>query len=381
MNEKNYSWLTSLRNEFNSKKIAENNINFIKTLNDGQTSNVTDEKDVYDWAADYEVGDDVGQAYPLKYNLNKRCFVCIGGPKTPYDRNGLDNWKKKDVNGLFDVDDKVMLFPTDQKFAPQYSLTLKDAKDGNPAANFANKANSLLETAKAFTEKNRSGTNTVFQYQNPKIWGDAKALKINGNISFDFTFGQFGIFSGLEEVVKPIMALGAVTLPHDVGNGRFRTPYPTGSEWVAQYLSDVIKSAVTSGKDLFESSGSSASSDTSTGSSGLIQMADNFMSKYYEAVRAGAKSVITSGKYAFWNFKLGHFIFGPCTISSVDVSFNLELLDEYGWPSSGKITIGGIEGYATATRTSWEALAFNVSADSDKASNIGLNSDKQNFSS
>jgi len=358
-----------------SKKASITGTSHLNTKNDGSS-----ETSPVEYSSSYEMSNDgrILDNLPKHYNLNKRCFISIGSPATVANASQLDNWKKASVNGLFDVHENVALFPKDQSFKIMYNLDLKDANTFGGVGGFADKATDLLETLKAFgigSKDDRVASTRLSPYTKPRLFGEASSLQIDGSLEFDFSFGQYGLFSGLEEVVKPIMALGNITLPRaESGKSdldrKYITPYPTKSEFTASYISGVGSALRDNAKKLL--SGDALSSATAgDATTSAINAAETILTDYYKVLRKGSAEVIKSGKYAFWNIRLGKFSFGPCTIEGVNVNFDTSLLDEYGWPAKGSITISGIKGFVTATRDSFASIAFSSNQSLDNIMKAG----------
>ena len=65
------------------------------------------------------------------------------------------------------------------------------------------------------------------------------------SISFDFTMGQFGLWSGLEEVVKPILNLSAPVLLRKLSDFTYKPPFPS----TAMLAKDALSSIMDASKD------------------------------------------------------------------------------------------------------------------------------------
>ena len=60
------------------------------------------------------------------------------------------------------------------------------------------------------------------------------------SISFDFAMGQFGLWSGLEEVVKPILNLSAPVLLRNLSDFTYTPPFPSAAMLVKEALSKIM---------------------------------------------------------------------------------------------------------------------------------------------
>lgn len=61
------------------------------------------------------------------------------------------------------------------------------------------------------------------------------------SISFDFAMGQFGLWSGLEEVVKPIINLSAPVLLRNLSDFTYKPPFPSTAMLVKNALSSILE--------------------------------------------------------------------------------------------------------------------------------------------
>ena len=61
------------------------------------------------------------------------------------------------------------------------------------------------------------------------------------SISFDFAMGQFGLWSGLEEVVKPIINLSAPVLLRKLSDFTYKPPFPSTAMLVKNALSSILE--------------------------------------------------------------------------------------------------------------------------------------------
>ena len=60
------------------------------------------------------------------------------------------------------------------------------------------------------------------------------------SVSFDFAMGQFGLWSGLEEVVKPILNLSAPVLLRNLSDFTYTPPFPSAAMLVKEALSKIM---------------------------------------------------------------------------------------------------------------------------------------------
>jgi hypothetical protein len=178
-------------------------------------------------------------AYYDKVNIGKTCDIAV---LTEIDVNNTDftsfdfgNWRENGANNIFDVSQAVTLLSDSTKFKNGYSYVVQDyvstAENSGGIKNYKSaldKIQSSMNGANQITSLLNEDIGSYYvpktfipRYRNFKLMSDYKIENLD-SITFNFTFGQAHLFSGEEEVVKPILALAnifaPVKQPNDDGN-------------------------------------------------------------------------------------------------------------------------------------------------------------------
>lgn len=196
----------------------------------------------------------------------------------------------------------------------------------------------LKEGVEMFT-----GTKAVPEW-NATVFSDLKQLELGGPLEFKFHYGSAGLYSGYEEVIKPIIAL-TLFFGVEAGDGtidghlnaavtNIASPYPTK----AQFLMEKVKSAGTTLK--------SAASDIASGSLDGASLA-SAMSKantmIQSVIAGGAAEVALSSAYRNVYLQWGRLTLGPMVYEGYGYSLNMKDLDDNGWPISGSFKVEGLK--------------------------------------
>ena len=161
---------------------------------------------------------------------------------------------------LSDVDSKVKLPLTyipgiDASYEPEEPLQnlISDVKSGVSKV-VGQVSNVLLpgskETAEAIASTALNLGEAIYEGASGNIfnpwWTSIPALgsgvvkRPEFSISFDFAMGQFGLWSGLEEVVKPIINLSAPVLLRKLSDFTYTPPFPSAAMLVKKALSTIM---------------------------------------------------------------------------------------------------------------------------------------------
>lgn len=304
-------------------------------------------------------------------NPYKECFFWVGVPGSRYYESS--SWRDVNHNGLCQVAPSVRLYSENEKFAAAVDLGLANASDNDPfnAGGIMSNLTSLIDAANALGVGSK-GVSRTATYTNPKIYKNVKPLSVDGEIKFTFRFGQAGLFSGLEEVVKPVMAITNIFTPSKGEN----VPYPSQGQWSATYLKSVVMAIKNKVSGLVGGGGEGGEGgggfsiprpdfgnlDSFADAAGeLADAASEVQKAYFDAVHDGAATILASASwtgYRFCFFQWGSFKIGPCVVGKTKFEFDMSLLDEEGWPAAGSVTLSGIETFANATREALEDVAF-----------------------
>ena len=267
----------------------------------------------------------------------------IGGANGTDVYKDRTNWRKINLGGIDfsqkPVSDNVVLIPEQTEFKVVSEVKYKDESE-----DVGGGAGGILDAIKSGVE---IFTGAVARPEwSARSFEDLGPFGLDGEYTFKFAYGKFGLFNAFEEVVKPILALtlffGVEALSDD-WNGHLlnsaasniNSPAPTH----AQFLAERVKGAVGTLKNFnFNSEGASLASAMKQANY-LIQ----------SALAAGAHNVSTSSAYRNCYMSWGRFMFGPFTFGKTSYSFDQRNMDSNGWPTVGSFTIGDIKSMRRST--------------------------------
>lgn len=277
------------------------------------------------------------------------------------------NWRHKSTNGFCDVSERVYLQKDGaSSIVASYDISystgsLKDVVMNNPIAKQVTKmsdmVNNLAATASSLSAMTGIGTGVTKGLGAAAITGErmsrfnnyptlqAGSTKTGGGfteLSFEFNFGQAGIFSGEEEVVKPIIALVTpFALKAGVGHSVYG-PFP--SETTAKRQAMLTTLGILAGG---KGSGMSLSMSAKDfeGNNGFLAKAvggfNSITDKVYAAIDTIAGDLMS--RTTTLTVVVGGLVSGPYIVKSVSWSFDFNNVDEYGYPCHGIIKYGGLE--------------------------------------
>lgn len=224
----------------------------------------------------------------------------------------------------------------------------------------------------------------ISKYKNIPVLKDVSTLSLPSSLKFEFSFGSAGIFSGEEEVVKPILAIARALAPTFSGN--FVNGNAPSTERALAEIVQRIWSTLTGGGDNSKK-GSEASLNVegvtidSSNKEMVNQMGGNYVgnddnggekTSLFEAVSSSVADNLTKLQNVIHkafdtaaeglltqkeNFKgirlrMGRLVLPPMIVKKVNFNFDFEKIDEYGFPYKGTLTLDGLETVATATAES-----------------------------
>lgn len=254
------------------------------------------------------------------------------------------NWRRINLGGInFDSDktavsDNVVLIPEQTEFKVASEVKWENEETGT------SKGGGLLDVLKTASEV-FSGSTARPEWSG-RSFSDLGELSLNGEYTFKFAYGKFGLFNAFEEVVKPILALTlffGIEANSEEWNGHLlksaaaniNNPGPTH----AQYLVSVIKGAVgdiSNAANVFSGGGAA---QTLAEANSLIQ----------SALARGAHGIATGNLYRNCYLSWGRFMFGPFQYDKIEYMFDQKNMDSYGWPTMGQFTISGIKSMRRST--------------------------------
>ena len=276
----------------------------------------------------------------------------IGGANgTDVYNKDRTNWRKINLGGIDfsqkPVSDKVVLIPEQTEFKVVSEVKYKDESE-----DVGGGAGGILDAIKSGVE---IFTGAVARPEwSARSFEDLGPFGLDGEYTFKFAYGKFGLFNAFEEVVKPILALtlffGVEAIVEDKnGNSlswdghllnsaasNIRNPAPTH----AQFLAERVAGGVDTLKNYHWD-------DLADG--GLANAMARANSLIQSALAAGAHNVSTSSAYRNCYMSWGRFMFGPFTFGKTSYSFDQRNMDSNGWPTVGSFTIGDIKSMRRST--------------------------------
>lgn len=268
----------------------------------------------------------------------------MGNAEGSKDYKGRTNWRRINLGGIDfgskPVSDNVVLIPEQTEFKVVSEVKYKDESE-----DVGGGAGGILDAIKTGVE---IFTGSVARPEwSARTFEDLGPLGLDGEYTFKFAYGKFGLFNAFEEVVKPILALtlffGVEALGDDWNGHLLKSaasnisnPAPTHAQFLAERVKDafgVLKN--TSWDDL-------------TGGT-LAQNLAEANALIQSALAAGAHNVSTSNAYRNCYMSWGRFMFGPFNYGKISYSFDQKNMDSNGWPTVGSFTIGDIKSMRRST--------------------------------
>lgn len=267
----------------------------------------------------------------------------MGDAKGSDTYKGRENWRKINLGGVDfssnPVKDCVVLIPEQTEFKVSSEIKYSDVNE-----NVGGSAGGILDAIKSGVE---IFTGSVARPEwSARIFEDLNSLGIEGEYTFKFAYGKFGLFNAFEEVVKPILALtlffGVEADVKDWNDHLFTAasniinPAPTH----AQFLAERVKNAfgVLKNKNWDDLTGCTLA-QTMAEANALIQ----------SALAAGAHNDSTSSAYRNCYMSWGRFMFGPFNYGKISYMFDQKNMDSNGWPTVGSFTISDIKSMRRST--------------------------------
>ena len=268
----------------------------------------------------------------------------MGGADGAKSYQGKTNWRQINLGGINfkdkPVSNNVVLIPEQTEFKVASEIKWKEESEDAGGG-----AGGILDAIKSGVE---IFTGAVARPEwSARSFEDLGPMGLDGEYTFKFAYGKFGLFNAFEEVVKPILALtlffGVDAIAKD-WNGHLlksaasniNNPAPTH----AQFLAEKVLGAVGTLKnyhwdDLVDGGLANAMKEANA----LIQ----------SALAAGAHNVSTSNGYRNCYMSWGRFMFGPFNYGKISYSFDQKNMDSNGWPTLGSFTIGDIKSMRRST--------------------------------
>lgn len=336
----------------------------------------------------YRPNDEDSTQYAPAINVSKILQLYVGPLKTRTEirkmqawTNGTpecwDNWIYKDINGITNCSNIVYLRSQNMSFSIDVKnkfadMSIQGVLD-KMSSNLGNsKTGSILKAADGGLEfvydiKNSRnnddymGALYIPKYTGIKGWEGMEPITYNYP-TFEFSFGQYGLYNARREVVEPILAICSCFLPTQAkdkeGNDisyRWQGPIPTSRAQMISIFKSLLSSAAGEGLDALQDlgneaidavSGISGVSDIGSAVGGAIDTAIKIKDGIYKAFDDANQALLrkSGNKLAYFRLGEGQFsaVMGPFYIESVKPEFDFSNTDLYGFPTKGTITFSGV---------------------------------------
>lgn len=223
----------------------------------------------------------------------------------------------------------------------------------------------------------------ISKYRNIPVLKGVSSFNIPSSLKFEFNFGSAGIFSGEEEVVKPILVLAralAPTLSYNSTTGKYDGNFVIGNAPSNEYaLAKVVQGIwgnltdkdgkiqynndVNADEDLQEEMAGQMGGNyvrqkekqqettmIETVSGTVAKALTDLQNKIHDAFDAAAKELLeTHDVFKGIRLRIGRLALPPMIIKKVNFNFDFEKIDEYGFPYKGTLTLDGLETATVAT--------------------------------
>jgi len=286
------------------------------------------------------------------------------------------NWRNSLVSRV-DVYDKVLLWTSEKSWDFSFENKYENAYSKLNQDGLLSKVSQISEalrsvammTGTALTTTADGGGRMISKYKEAPAWSGTSPLGLTSSLTFNFRFGQAGVFSGEHEVVRPILALSVPFAP--VFEGSYaKGPLPTAPTYFWRFmikeapgliagLGSAIKQAGNLSSEANKETGQNYSDGGVSGAlkgalnttvtvlSDLEKNVINKMNTTIENVLNGVDGIPAS---RFLHVRVGRIRLPPLKVANVAWKFDMTHTDEYGFPTAGSITYGGLEGIEFASQ-------------------------------
>lgn len=301
-------------------------------------------------------------AYNDYVNIGKTCDIAVlknisvANDNTENIKDTLGNWRSN--NGLFEISSAVTLLSDNTKFSSGYGYIVQDyvstAENSNGIKNYKSaldKVQSSMNGANQVASLLNDDISSYYvpktfipRFRNFKLMSDFKVENLD-SITFNFTFGQAHLFSGEEEVVKPILALANIFAPIKSGSGNVNSYSSPALKTVNEFLTRFYTASSSrlkgfkdslSNTGVFENEGEGVGSKIANATGTVSKLADDLKAAYLEAGEQIAESLAKTS--TLFGLRIGLFIYPPFQVTGCNWEFDTENTDEQGFPLKGHIT-------------------------------------------
>jgi len=266
--------------------------------------------------------------------------------------NNSADWK---VASKIEVDENIELIPENFVFRSGFKYSLGMATEVTNSGpfktlnNLAGGAAMIDAISKSFKESGTKLNNNITfserinRYRNIPYFKDMDNNCID-SLNFKFNYGQYGLYSCLEEVVKPIIALA------DILSYRF-VDYNDKEEISTDTIGNSDNLYIDSNFEPKFNIMTKMYRNLFTNTQKALKTILNDKSKQTASTLSGIPEILThlvnsaamEAKTQVFTFSIGSSLYGPFYASSIKWEFDYERTDEKGLPFAGTITISGIK--------------------------------------
>jgi len=270
------------------------------------------------------------------------------------DEKRWGNWRTMNLAGV-KVSPHIYLQSEESKFEFSFSNEVKAAWETLKSQGVLSKITQVKEmgagiammAGKGAAINEKAGGKMISKYEKAPAWVSSSPIKMSTSLKLKFQFGQYGIFSGEHEVVRPILALASLFAP-SVNGKYYRGIAPTPPVFMLTYLKKLAEN-VFRGKDMGEMlKGYGAQLGGSSGIGGFAAEVVNIISDIEERLIEHNENVIDEALKTFGSrglmIRKGRFAVGPFVVKDVNWDYDFTEVDEFGFPYAGSVTFSGLEG-------------------------------------
>lgn len=259
-----------------------------------------------------------------------------------------NSWKVNPINTSTEVHDNVQLIPDNYVFKSGIKYTLGQATEVTNSGpfkvinNLAGGAAMIDAISKALKSKdngaglqNVSFNERINRFRNIPYFKDMDNVCVD-SLNFSFQYGQFGLYSCEEEVVKPILQLASIFSYNfvdesgkekDSSTGLYiDTPYTNKFEVMTKMYNSLFK-------------GAKSAVNIALNSKPSVSTLNSLPKQIVNIVNTAAQENNTQ----VFTFRIGSSVYGPFYASDVRWEFEYERTNKNGLPFAGNIVISGIK--------------------------------------
>lgn len=256
-----------------------------------------------------------------------------------------NSWKVNPKNTSIEVHDSVQLIPDNYVFKSGIKYTLGQATEVTNSGpfkvinNLAGGAAMIDAISKSLKNNGGAGLQDVSfnerinRFRNIPYFKDMDNVCID-SLNFSFQYGQFGLYSCEEEVVKPILQLASIfsyNFVDETGkeadtNLYIDTPYTNKFEVMTKMYNSLFK-------------GAKSAINIALNSKPSVSTLNSLPKQIVNIVNTAAQENNTQ----VFTFRIGSSVYGPFYASDVRWEFEYERTDKNGLPFAGNIVISGIK--------------------------------------